>query len=432
MGDMENEYLVRRSRVLDSIHPGVMVVPGGLGSAAYGSSERFRQDSNFHYLTGFGEPDAVLVLSNLESRSVTLFLRDRDPEGERWDGERLGVERAAKVMQIDRAHPIGDLDRVLPDLLERCARLFYQLGRDRRMDDRVLGSIADVRRRRGRVWWPTTIVESDDILAPMRMVKSDGEIRLLERAAVISAQVHLEVMAGARAGMAEHELEATLLGGFRSRGAQRPAYTPIVASGPNATVLHYVRNDRRIGPDDLVLVDAACEYEHYAADITRTFPVSGRFTAPQAAVYDVVLAGQLAAIDAVRAGATLEDVHQAAVRVLTTGLVDLGLVAGPVDEAIEQERYKPFFMHRTSHHLGLDVHDLVRSHQFGEPRPLEVGNVVTVEPGIYVGPAEEIPEEYRGIGVRIEDDVVVTGDAPRVLTAGAPKRREDLERACRG
>lgn len=428
---MHGEYARRRERVVEAIHPGVLLAAGG-SEGAYGAvAEPFRQDSDFYYLTGFEEPDSVLVLVAGEVSRAVLFVRKRDAERERWDGPRLGVERAAEHLGVDVAYPIEELDQRLPELLENQERLYYRLGGDRRLDERVLAAIQSVRARaRKPVWWPTHIIEAAEVLAPLRLVKSPAEVSLLRRAAEISAEAHLAVMGAARAGMYEHELEAVLLQTFRARGARRPAYTPIVGSGPNATTLHYVANDRELCAGELVLVDAGCEYQRYAADITRTFPVAGRFTEPQARVYGLVLQAQEAAIAKARPGVTMDDLHLCVVRTLTEGLVELGLVVGPTGEAVEQERYKPFFMHRTGHYLGLDVHDVGRYSLRGRPRPLGAGNVVTVEPGIYIAPDANVPEEYRGIGVRIEDDVLVTENGCEVLTAAVPKALRDVEAAC--
>ncbi len=429
---MNDEYSVRRERVLDAIHPGVLVVPAGT-EAGYGSTSLpFRQDAEFFYLTGFEEPDAVLVLVSGESRRAVLFLRDRDVKRERWDGERLGVERAVDRLGVDEAHPIAALDEQLPGLFENSARLFYRLGDNRRFDERIIDAVRTVRvQARRPVWWPTSIIDAGEVTHALRLVKSAAEIESMQRAAELAAAGHLAAMRAARSGMGEHELEAILLAAFRAGGARRPAYPPIVGSGPNATVLHYVANDRTIERGDLVLVDAGCEYEHYASDVTRTFPADGIFSPAQARIYDLVLAAQVTAIERVQVGRSMDDVHRAAVQVLTEGLVELGLVEGPVGEAIEEERYKPFYMHRTGHYLGLDVHDVGRYNANGKARPLEAGNVITVEPGIYVPPDAEVPAVYRGIGVRIEDDVLVSADGPRVLSVSAPKRREDVERACR-
>ncbi len=428
---MNDEYSVRRGHLLEAIHPGVLLVPAGT-EARYGTTAGpFRQSSDFYYLTGFEEPDAVLVLTTGETHEAILFLRERDRERERWDGERLGVERAVERLGVDRAYPIGELDARMPELFENQARLFFRLGEDRDLDARVLLAIRAVRTRARRaVWWPTSIVDPGEVVDPLRLVKSETEIRLMQHAADISSAGHMAVMAAAAPDVGEHELEAVLLSTFRGAGARRPAYPPIVGSGPNATVLHYVANDRTLVAGDLVLVDAGCEYEHYAADITRTFPVTGRFSESQARIYDLVLAAQLAAIDRARVGRTMDDVHQVAVRVLTEGLVELGLIAGPVGDAIETERYRSFYMHRTGHYLGLDVHDVGRNSILGKPRALEEGNVITVEPGLYIPANADVPEEYRGIGVRIEDDVAISVDGPIVLTAAAPKLRDDVERAC--
>ena len=267
----------------------------------------------------------------------------------------------------------------------------------------------------------------------MRRLKSASEVELMQRAVDITREAHVLAMAKTRPGMYEYEVEALLRGIFRGRGGERPAYAPIVGSGPNATVLHYHKNDRRMEEGDLLLIDAGSEYGYYAADVTRTFPVSGRFTPPQKAIYELVLAAQDASIVATRPGATFEEVHQESVRVLATGMVELGLIEGPVETAISEERYKRYYMHKTSHYLGMDVHDVGRYFERGKPRPLEAGVVLTVEPGLYVPTNDDrAPAPFRGIGVRIEDDVLVTADGCRVLSESIPKRTVDVELACRG
>jgi Xaa-Pro aminopeptidase len=399
----------------------------------------YRQDSDLFYLTGYDEPEAVAVLSRVhgEHRFV-LFVRTRDPERETWDGPRSGVEGAKRDFDADAAFPIADLDAKLPGYLENARRLHHALGRDPRMDARVLAA-RDVVRRRQRfgVLWPSTIVDLAETLHPSRLVKSEHEIEVMRRAARATADGHLAAMRVARPGAYEHEVEAEILRAFRRHGSPRPAYESIVGSGPNATILHYRRNDRLMQDGDLLLIDAGAEIEGYAGDVTRTFPVNGRFSPPQRRVYDAVLRAQRLAIEAVRPGATVEAIHQITVRALTESAVALGLVEGPLEDALREERFKKVYMHRTSHWLGMDVHDVGAYFVHAEPRDgtrtprvLEPGMVLTVEPGLYVGVRTELSaaaEEYRGIGVRIEDDVLVTATGSEVLTSAIPKGADELE-----
>ncbi len=427
-------YAERRQRVLEAIAPGVLVVPSApLAIRNNDVEHEYRQDSDLYYLTGFDEPDTVLVLSSEHENKVTLFVRPRDPEREVWDGPRAGVEGAVSDFGAAVAHPIGDLAEKLPALLENVRRLYYRLGRSRSFDDRVLAAIARVRARaKLGIGWPLEIVEPTVVLHEMRLYKSSAELRLMEQAVDITREAHVAVMQQARPGLYEYEMEAILRSVFRRRGAERVAYAPIVGSGPNATVLHYRKNDRRMQDGDLLLVDAGAELGYYASDVTRTLPVSGRFGEAQRAIYQLVLDAQLASIEAARPGASLDDVHQTSVRVITEGLLRLGLLQGPLDTALGEERYKPFFMHKTSHWLGMDVHDVGLYFRDGKPRPLEAGMVITVEPGVYIAENADVPAAYRGIGVRIEDDVLVTASGTRVLSESIPKTVEDVERACAG
>jgi Xaa-Pro aminopeptidase len=389
----------------------------------------YRQDSDLYYLTGLDEPESVLLLTNEhpEHRSV-LFVRPRDPSREIWDGPRAGVDGAVAQFGADVAFPIGELAQRLPDYLSDASRLFYRLGRDARFDARVLSAVDVVRgRARMGVCAPREIIDPGTIVHEMRMRKSGSELDAMRRAAEITAQAHARAMQVARPGRYEYEVEAELLSVFRRQGAERPAYGSIVGSGPNATVLHHRRNDRRIENGDLVLIDAGAEYGYYACDVTRTFPVSGRFSPAQRAIYELVLSAQLAAIAAVRPGTTLNEVHRQALEVLVAGMVKLGLIEGPTSAALEQERYKPYYMHRTSHWLGMDVHDVGDYFVAKQPRELEPGFVFTIEPGLYIAPGSACDPSWHGIGVRIEDDVLVTDDGPHVLTAAIPKRVEDLE-----
>jgi Xaa-Pro aminopeptidase len=391
----------------------------------------YRQDSDFFYLTGFDEPQSVLVVDAL-ARKTTLFVRPRDRDREVWDGPRAGIDGAMKAYGADEAFEIGELDEKLPTILENRRRVYYRLGRNRTFDDRLLAAIERVRgRQRTGATAPSEVADPAVILHEMRLSKSALEIETMRRAARITREAHELAMRRARPGMHEYEVEAMLVDTFRRHGSERPAYGSIVGSGPNACVLHYRKNDRRIEPGDLLLIDAGCEYGYYASDVTRTFPVGGTFSREQQAIYEVVLEAQTGGIAAVRPGTTLDAVHRLSVEVITRGLLRLGLISGSPEQIIETETYKRFFMHRTSHWLGMDVHDVGAYFVEGQPRSLKPGIVLTVEPGIYIAPDDSsVPPEWRGIGVRIEDDVVVTESNAEVLTAEIPKTVDEVVRAC--
>ncbi len=411
----------------------------------------YRQDSDLFYLTGFDEPESVLVLaprarvregSGDEARDVdahyVLFVRPRDPEREVWDGDRAGIEGAKARFGADVAYPIDELDRRLPDLLAGHDAVLYRFGSE--FDPRLFGAIARARRTVGRrgLAVPTRIIDPVEKLHELRLRKDPADLARMRRACAITAEAHIAAMAKGKPGSFEYELDGLLLETFRKRGAERPAYGSIVGSGPNATVLHYRRNDRRIENGDLVLIDAGCEFEYLASDVTRTFPASGKFSEVQRKVYEVVLEAQLAAIAKVKPGATQADVHDEAVRVLTKGLVELGVLSGDVGQLVAKEAYKPWYMHKTGHWLGMDVHDVGAYFVRTEPdarqlahRPLEPGMVITIEPGLYFGVhAKDTPEHLRGIGVRIEDDILVTPEGYENLTATIPKTVAEVEAAC--
>jgi Xaa-Pro aminopeptidase len=391
----------------------------------------YRQDSDFFYLTGFDEPESVLVLDATQ-RKVYLFVRPRDRDREVWDGPRAGVDGAKQLFGADEAFVITEIDEKLPQLLQNRTRVYYRLGIHRRFDERLLGALDRVRaRHRTGVTVPSEIVDPSTILHEMRLRKSPAEVETMRSAARITREAHELAMGRARPGMREYEVEALLLDTFRRHGSERPAYGSIVGSGPNACVLHYRRNDRRIDPGELLLIDAGCEYGYYASDVTRTFPVGRDFSAEQQAIYELVLQAQEEGIAAARPGVTLDAIHKLSVEVITRGLARLGLLQGEPEKLIETEAYKRFFMHRTSHWLGMDVHDVGGYFEGGAPRKLEPGMVLTVEPGIYISPEDDtVPADWRGIGVRIEDDVLVTEAGYEVLTAGIPKSVEEVRRAC--
>ena len=389
----------------------------------------FRQDSDFHYLTGFDHPNAAAVLRTDGGPAFTLYAEPRERDAETWTGYRPGVEGAVRDFGAGEAHPIGELLDHVPKLIERARRLLVVLGRDGALDAKLTAALDEMRlRSRTGVVPPSEIVDPRSILHEMRLFKDVAEIEIMRRAAAITLEAHRATAPGARAGRFEYELEAMLEYHFRRRGASGPAYGTIVGGGANATVLHYVTNRARLREGDLVLIDAGCELEGSASDVTRTYPVGGRFEGPGAAIYEIVLDAQEVAIAAAKPGATLDDVHTAAVRRLTEGMVSLGLLAGEVDGLVESGAYKPYYMHRTSHWLGLDVHDVGAYTLEGRARALEPGMVFTVEPGLYVRADDEKADpRLQGIGVRIEDNLLVTADGHENLTAAIAKRPRDVE-----
>jgi Xaa-Pro aminopeptidase len=391
---------------------------------------RFRQDSDFYYLTGFREPDAVAVVAPSRAERFTLFVRPRDRERETWTGRRAGVEGARGRYGADAAFPVEEFEGRLAELLDGARTLYYRLGGGNPgLDQTVIGQLARMRAlgwRKARP--PQTITDPGVLLHEMRLVKTDEEVALMQRAADIASEAHREAMRAARPGLKEYEIDALIEYVFRRSGAAAPAYNTIVGAGANATILHYIDNETELRDGDLLLIDAGAEYEGFASDITRTFPVNGRFTRAQRDIYQLVLDCQEECIRMTRPGVTLDEMHQRSVEILTEGMVRLGLLKGEVEKLIEEEQYKKFYMHRLGHYLGLDVHDAGAYHLEGQPRPVVPGVVMTVEPGLYVAEdAEEIPDQYRGVGVRIEDDVLVTAEGYRVLTEKATKQVEEIE-----
>jgi Xaa-Pro aminopeptidase len=419
-------YATRRNRLAALMGEGVAVIATAPEKLRNRDSHYpYRFDSYFYYLTGFIEPEAALVLVG---GKALLFCRKRDVEREIWDGFRYGPEAARERFGFDEAHPIGELDELMPKLLENQPVLYYPVGAEAEWDARVMRWLNAVRARaRAGVAAPERLHEVRALLDDMRLIKDAHELAVMRRAGRIAAAAHRRAMQAARPGRMEYEIEAELLHEFRRNGAQFPAYSPIVAAGGHSCVLHYVTNDARMSDGDLLLIDAGCEVDGYASDITRTFPVNGRFSGAQRAVYDLVLASQSAAIEKVRAGHGWNEPHDAAVRVLAQGMLDLKLLAGSLDEVLEKETYKRFYMHRTGHWLGLDVHDAGEYKRSGNWRTLAPGMALTVEPGLYIRAADDVPESLRDIGVRIEDDVVVTEAGCEVITSEAPKLAEDLE-----
>lgn len=388
----------------------------------------YRFDSYFHYLSGFGEPEAAIVLIAGKSPRSILFCREKNEEREIWDGYRHGPERARALFGFDEAWTIGDLDIRLPDLLADQPILWSGFGYDPVWDERITRALNAVRANaRAGIVPPHSLRDVHAELDEMRLIKGASELATMRRAADISAEAHRRAMRLTRPGMHEYEVEAELLHAFRKAGSQYPAYPSIVASGPNACVLHYVDNNRRMNDGELLLIDAGCELDGYASDITRSFPVNGRFSPAQRDIYQIVLAAQQAARAEIRPGAHWNQPHEAAVRTIAQGLIDVGLLTGSLDGVLEQGDYRRFYMHRTGHWLGRDVHDAGEYKQGGQWRSLEAGMVMTVEPGCYIRPAPDVATEFWNIGIRIEDDAVVTDDGCVYITDGVPRELDEIE-----
>ena len=393
----------------------------------------FRHDSYFYYVSGFPEPEAVVALTaGPDGDRQMLFCREKNEEREIWDGFRYGPDAAREIFGFDEAHPIAELDKILPDLAADRPALYTPLGLFAKWDHKITDLLNEVRSRaRTGVCAPEEIVDVRQALDALRLVKDKEELALMRRAAAISSAAHQRAMERTRVGWHEFEVEAELVHEFLKSGAQAVAYPSIVAGGPNACVLHYRENNRQLQDGELLLIDAGCEYRGYASDITRTFPVNGKFTGPQKAIYELVLAAQLACLAAVKPGAEFHDYHKVAERVLAQGYIDLGLCRGTLDEVLETGTYKQFYMHRAGHWLGMDVHDAGLYQVQGASQKLASGMVLTVEPGTYIRPADNVPEAFWDIGVRIEDDVLVTATGLENLTSAAPKSVADVEAACR-
>jgi Xaa-Pro aminopeptidase len=429
-------HAARRQRFTSAIGPRAAAVFVAAPEATRSNDThfRYRPSSDLVYLTGFVEPESVLVLRpGAETEKVVLFVRPRDPERETWDGRRAGLEGALRDFGADVAYPIAELAQRLPALVANVDDLYYSLGLDAAFDARLCAALATMRmseRRAGRA--PKRVVDPRVVLHEMRLAKTADEIEVMSKAAAITGEAHVAAMKAAKPGAYEYELEAAIEFAFRRRGASGPGYTTIVGTGRNATILHYIENKDRLAEGDLVLVDAGAEYDFYTADVTRTFPCGGKFTPLRRRLYEVVLRAQEDAIKMTRPGVTIDEIHEKTVEWLTQGLIDLGLLQGSAAERIADGSYKKYYMHRTSHWLGMDVHDVgAYSGDDGKPRPLAPGMVITIEPGIYIGDDDPgAPAELRGCGVRIEDDILVTEGGNRNLTAEIPKQVADLERLC--
>ena len=428
------DFQERRDRLAEEMGPHsiAIIATSPVAMRNRDADYKFRADSSFFYLTGFAEPEAVAIIETFESidegYTYSLFCRERDREMEIWHGYRAGVDGAVEDYDADEAYAIDLLDEEIIEKLLNKQKLFYRMGQQADFDARVAKWIAEANgESRKGISAPAQVIQLDRILDEMRLHKSTQEIELMQIASTISAQAHTRAMQAVKPGMMEYALEAELNYIFGQNGCV-PSYNSIVGGGENGCILHYVENDKVLKDGDLVLIDAACEYQLYASDITRTFPVNGKFSSEQKALYEVVLKAQLAAIDAVRIGNSYKEPHRIAVRILVQGLLDLGLMQGDIEQIIESESFHQFYMHGTGHWLGMDVHDVGSYKIEGEWRVYEEGMAVTVEPGLYIAPDDEtVDEKWRGIGIRIEDDVVVTKDGPRVLTAAVVKTVEEIE-----
>jgi len=427
---MSSIYRSRRDAVAQKLGEAIAIVPAAIHHIRNNDAEyEYRQNSDFYYLTGFTEPEAVLVIAPGSQQRDTLFLRRRDREMEIWTGKRLGVEDAPAHLNVDAAFAIDELDDKLGDMLVGWERLAYGFGRDEAFDRKIHAAIAQARhtvRRGGKA--PLEFVEPGTIVHEMRLRKSPEEIEVMRSAGAITRLGHIAGMRATHPGMWEYELEAVIEYAYMRNGAQAPAYSSIVAGGTNATILHYNTNREQLRNGALVLVDSAAELDIYASDVTRTWPVNGRFSAEQRAIYEIVLSAQKAGIEEVRPGKSFRAYHEAAVRVLCEGLIDVGLLSGSLDDVIQNESYRDFYPHNTGHWIGLDVHDVGRYRDHADQwRKLEPGMVMTVEPGLYVQTDLNVPERFKGIGVRIEDDILCTASGPENLTPGIPKEIDEIE-----
>lgn len=427
---IRKEFAHRRRQLMSMVGSGgIAILPAApVRTRSRDVEYRFRQDSDFYYLTGFAEPDAVAVLApGRANGEYLLFCRDRDRRKELWDGNRSGPDGAIEHYAADDAFPIDDIDDILPGIMESCSRVYYTMGMYAEFDTHVTDWLNSLRSRKSRgVHTPQEFVALDHLLHDMRLYKSRAEISAMRKSAKVAVSAHTRAMQVVRPGMYEYEVEAEFIHEFRCNDAGN-SYSPIVASGANACTLHYVDNNAQLQDGDLLLIDAGCELDYYASDITRTIPVNGRFSPEQRAVYEIVLEAQLAAIEKTRKGNHWNEPHDAAVKVVTRGLKKIGLLEGTLRKLIKDGAYREYFMHRTGHWLGMDVHDVGDYKVGDEWRLLESGMVTTVEPGIYIPASRKVPARWRGIGVRIEDDVAVTSNGPDVLSKGLVKEPDEIE-----
>ncbi len=429
----KNEFNKRRKTLMEQVGKGNIAI---VASASNHTRNRdvefpFRQDSDFYYLTGFNEADSLAVfIPGREQGEYILFCREFDEKKALWEGAHAGLEGATEHYKADDSFPIDDMDEILPGMLENKAKVFYPMGRDPDLDHQLLEWITKIRKQsRNGINAPGELVSLEHLLHEMRLFKSAEELKLMRRAAEVSGIAHIRAMQKCQPGLYEYQIEADVVHEFMQQGLRYVAYPSIVAGGKNACVLHYVENKNKLNAGDLLLIDAGAECDHYAADITRTFPISGTFSPAQKQLYQLVLDAQYAAIEQIKPNNPWNNAHDVSVKVLTTGLVELGLLKGSVAKLIEDEDYKQFYMHRIGHWLGMDVHDVGDYKVDGEWRLLEPGMVLTIEPGLYIPEnCKSVDEKWRGIGIRIEDDVLVTKTGHEVLTHAAPKEIDEIER----
>jgi len=432
MGSKYREIKLRRKKLMAQMEPNSIALLAAAPPRVRNSDAEYlyRQNSDFHYLTGFTEEKALLALiPGRKQGEVVLFCQQKDKAKELWHGTLMGPDVARKELEIDDAFPVDDMDDILPGLIEGRDRVYYSMGKDDRFDNQVMNWLKVIRSKaKIGAHPPGEFLMLDHLLHELRLIKSTNEIKLMQQAAKISAEGHKRAMAYCRPGIREYELEAELLHAFTRNGSRAPAYTSIVATGDNACILHYIENGSEVKAGDLVLIDAGCEYGHYASDITRTFPANGKFSPEQKAIYNIVLKAQLAAIEAIRPGVPWDEPHNISVKIITQGLVRLGIMNGRPSQLIKSEAYRDFYMHRIGHWIGMDVHDVGDYKIDDDWRLLEPGMVTTVEPGIYISPSnKKVPKKWRGIGVRIEDDVLITRNGNKVLSAGIPKTIQEIE-----
>ena len=422
----------RRKTFMEKIAGGVAIFPSALQVMRTHSTEyRYRQDANFYYLTGFEEPEAVCVIApDHPEHQYVLFVRPRAPEQEVWTGKRAGVEGAKERFGADEAYPIEEFDEKISEYIGTPERLYYGFGADDVFNQKIIELLKGYRRHRLREGTgPTTLIDPTDLLAGMRLVKDETELGRIRKAVDISVEAHMAAMQTVRPGIYEYELESLIDSIYRKNGGTGPAFLTIVAKGANATTLHYTTNDCQIEDGDLVLIDAGCEYQYYCGDITRTFPANGKFTDPQRAIYQSVLDAQCEIIESIRPGVSIGDPAQKAVEMLTEAMLKLGLLVGEKEKIIEEQEYRKFYMHSVGHMLGVEVHDVAKTRDGEEHKTFQPGMVMTVEPGLYIDPdSENIPPEYSGIGVRIEDNILVTESGCEVLTAAVPKTIDEIEK----
>ena len=422
----------RRKTFMEKVAGGVAIFPSALQAMRTHSTEyRYRQDANFYYLTGFEEPEAVCVIApDHPEHQYVLFVRPRTPEQEVWTGKRAGVEGAKERFGADEAYPIEEFDEKISEYIGTSERLYYGFGADDVFNQKIIELLKRYRRHRLREGTgPTTLIDPTDLLAGMRLVKDETELGRIRKAVAISVEAHMAAMQTVRPGIYEYELESLIDSIYRKNGGTGPAFLTIVAKGANATTLHYTTNDCQIEDGDLVLIDAGCEYQYYCGDITRTFPANGKFTDPQRAIYQSVLHAQCEIIESIRPGVSIGDPAQKAVEMLTEAMLELGLLVGEKEKIIEEQEYRKFYMHSVGHMLGVEVHDVAKTRDGEEHKTFKPGMVMTVEPGLYIDPdSENIPPEYSGIGVRIEDNILVTESGCEVLTAAVPKTIDEIEK----